>query len=117
MPLSFDEFISILISQLTEPERQGSVAYAAERPLLAGSSVQFPGTRVEASSDSYVAFIDREPTANWGHTARYLVVSQESRESHSLDTRLPPFRSTEDMRWRVVYKGPSVPDAAVALPH
>jgi hypothetical protein len=114
MPLSFDDFVNALLSQLTEDERRGGVAYAAERQLPAGTQIQFPGTRIEVSIDSFLGFIDREPRANWGHSARYVIVNQENGEIHSLATRLPPFRSGGDLRWRVVYQAPSVPDTLVA---
>ncbi len=43
MPLSFDDFVSLLIAQLTEEERQGGVAYAAEGPLPSGARFHLPG--------------------------------------------------------------------------
>jgi hypothetical protein len=116
MPLSFDDFIKVFIAQLTEDERRGGVAYAVEQPLLAGTQVQFPGTRIKAPADSYLGFIDREPGANWGHSARYVVVSQENGDIRSLQARLPPFGSGEDLRWCVVYQAPSVPDTLIAHP-
>ena len=85
----------------------------AGRQVKAGSQIRFPGTRIAASSDAYLAFIDGDPTANWGHPARYLVVDRESGEMRSLGARLPPFSSRQDMRWIVAYQAPSVPDAAV----
>ncbi len=115
MSLSFDDFAKVLTSGLTEEERRGAVAYAAEESLPAGSWTQFPGTRIEVSSDSYLGFIDREPGANWGHATRYVIVDQQSGESRSQAARLPPFRSG-DLHWRVVYQAPSVPDMAVEHP-
>jgi len=116
MSLSFEDFTKALIAQLTEQERRGGVAYVAERQLPAGTKIQFPGTRIEVPTDTYLGFIDQEPNANWGHSARYVLISQESGEIHSLNARLPPFRSGGDLRWRVVYQAPSVPDTAVEHP-
>lgn len=113
MSVSFDDFTKALIAQLTDDEREGGVAYAADRQLPAGTQIQFPGIRIEIPTDSYLGFIDREPTANWGHPARYVIVNQESGESHSLEARFPPFRSGEDLGWCVAYKAASVPDAVV----
>lgn len=114
MPLSFDDFVEILIADLTENERRACVAYAAEAQLPAGSRLQFPGTRIEATTDSYLGFIDREPEANWGHSARYVIVNAEEGETRSLEVRHPPFGSGASLRWRVAYRAPSVPDALVA---
>lgn len=116
MSLSFDDFIKALIAQLTEDELREGVAYAAERRLPAGAQIQFPGTRIEVQTDSYLGFIDREPWANWGHPARYIIVDEKSGEIRSLEARLPPFRSEEDLHWRKAYQAPSVPDTVVEHP-
>ena len=116
MALSFDDFVSILKSHLTADERANGVAYAAETPLAAGTQLQFPGTLIEVSAEAYLAFIDRQPMANWGHSARYLLISRDKGESQSFETRFPPFRPGGNLRWHVVHKAASAPDAAVAFP-
>jgi len=116
MSLSFDDFTRALIAQLTDDELRKGVAYVAERRLPAGTQIQFPGTRIEVQTDSYLGFIDREPSANWGHPARYVIVNEESGEIHSQEARLPPFRSGEALRWRMAYQAPSVPDTVVEHP-
>jgi hypothetical protein len=113
---SFEAFVLILQLQLTAGERANGVAYAVETPVAAGTQLQFPGTAIDVPAEAYVAFIDREPTANWGHSARYVLVSRESGEVSSVEARLPPFRQGGDFRWRVIYRAPSIPDAAVAVP-
>jgi hypothetical protein len=113
---SYDDFASALLTHLTAEERASGVAYAAvtEKPFAAETKLQFPGTEVEVKTESWLAFIDRLPMANWGHPARYLLVSRESDDTWSIETRLPPFNPHGELRWRVVYKAPSVPDDAVA---
>lgn len=113
MPLSFDGFIHLLISLLTGEERQGSLAYVAESTLRIGEVYRFPGVTVEVPATSYIAFIDRQPSANWGHPARYVIASQQGGEVQSLEARLPPFQAVSSLRWRLVYQGPGVPDALV----
>jgi hypothetical protein len=116
MPLSFDDFTKALIAQLTEDERSGGVAYAAQRLLAAESHIQFPGTRIEVQTDSFLGFIDGDPKSNWGQAARYVIVNKENGEVRSLKTRLPPFRGGEDLHWLVAYQAPSVPDVVVEHP-
>ena len=113
---SFEAFVLILQMQLTAAEKAGSVAYAVKTPVAAGTQLRFPGTVIDVPAEAYVAFIDRQPTANWGHAARYLVVSRDSGEVRSIEARLPPFQQAVGGRWRVIYQAPSVPDAAVAVP-
>jgi len=113
MSLSFDDFVSALLLQLTEDEHLGSVVYAAERLLLSGAQIQYTGRPFEVLADSFIGFIDQDPSANWGHSARYVLMKQQSGEVQSLPARLPPFGSGDDLHWRVVYQAPSVPDSAV----
>jgi len=51
------------------------------------------------------------------HGCRYLLIDSETgREVVSIEAQLPPFTPADEHRqWRVAYKAPSVPDAAVAV--
>jgi hypothetical protein len=115
---SFEDFIVDAYAHFTPDERANAVVYAAvsEIPFAAGTQLKFPGATIQVDSDSWLAFIDRAPMANWGHPARYLLLDRKSGEPRSVDTRLPPFQPDGELRWRVIYKAPSVPDAAVATP-
>jgi hypothetical protein len=116
MSLSFNDFIELLLSQMTEKERKEGIAYVAEELLQTGSKIQFNQITLEISTDSYLGFIDREPQANWGHSARYVVVNQKSGKISSLETRLPPFERNSDISWHVIYKAPGVPDVFSEYP-
>ena len=113
---SFEAFVVILQLQLTAAEKAGGVAYAVEAPVAAGTRLQFAGTTIDVPKEAFLAFIDRDPTANWGHPARYVLVERENGAVVSVETRRPPFQTGGGLRWRVVYRAPSVPDAAVAFP-
>jgi hypothetical protein len=116
MASSFTDFVAILLSQLMEQERELGVAYAAEALITAGTCLRFPGVEIEVKGDSHLAFIDREPAANWGHAARYVLVACEGSEVRSFEARLPPFQIEGGLQWRMVYKAHAAPDAAVAFP-
>jgi len=115
---TFQDFADSVRAHLTPEERASCVAYAVdtETPFARGTQLQLPGIVIQVPAACGLAFIDRQPTANWGHPARYLLLGYESDEFWSFEARLPPFRSDGDLRWRVIYKAPSVPDAAVAFP-
>ena len=113
MLISFAGFIRLLISLLTEEERQGCLVYALGEPLRAGEMLHFPGIQITIAVPSYLAFIDRQPAANWGHPARYVIAPRRGGEAQSLEAHLPPFSSGSSLSWRLVYHGPSVPDALV----
>ena len=115
---SFEDFVAKVCEQLTEEERAGAVAYAPlhERPFAAGTELQFPGANIQVNSGSWLAFIDQDPMANWGHAARYLLIDCANGVSSSSNTRFPPFNSEGGLQWRVIYKAPSIPDTAVAGP-
>jgi hypothetical protein len=113
MPRSFADFIQLIISSLSDEELQGCLVYAGARSLRKGEILQLPGVRVEATVTSYLAFIDRQPAANWGHPARYVIVPQQGGEAQIIEARLPPFQSGSRLNWRLVYQGTNVPDALV----
>lgn len=112
---SFEDFVSCVLAQLTPEEQAGAVVYAAatDTPIAAGTKLVFPATVLDVPSASRLAFIDRQPMANWGHAARYLLIEDARGTVLSIETRLPPFAPGNHLRWRVVYRGPSVPDAGV----
>lgn len=107
MALSPEECVSILKSELTADERANGVAYIAETAIAAGTELKFPGVSIHVPWNAYLAFIDRQPMANWGHAARYIVVNRENGEARSYETRLPPFGQQSEFHWRVVYKAAS----------
>jgi hypothetical protein len=114
----FADLVSAVLAHLTPAERASGVAYAAETqaPFAGGARLEFPGAVLEVPAEAYLAFIDREPTANWGHSARYLLVGRVGGQTWSVETRLPPFQPNADFDWLAIYQAPSVPDAAVAVP-
>jgi hypothetical protein len=111
---SFEDFVASVGAHLTRDELATGVAYAAlpGKPFARGTRLQFPGTVIRVPAESSLAFIDRQPMANWGHPARYLLVGHENGKTWSFETRLPPFQPGGNLRWRLIYKAPSVPDGA-----
>jgi hypothetical protein len=110
-----DAVAEIARAQLTPAERAGAAAYVAQSPLPAATRLDLAGTVIETESEAYIAFIDRDPTANWGHAARYLIFDLQGGPVRSVETRRPPFNAPGGPTWRVIYQAPSVPDAAVAF--
>ena len=85
-------------------------------PLASGVSLEFPQRTLRASWDALLAFVDREPLANWGHSSRYILMNRDTGEVESIEARLPPFRRDDPLRWRILYQASGVPDTALALP-
>lgn len=75
-----------------------------------------PGLDIAAARRSLLAFVDREPSANWSHSSRYLMVDLETGELTSVEARLPPFGPASERHWALVHKGQSVPEGVVQLP-
>jgi hypothetical protein len=113
--IALNDLFSIIQAQLTPEERDRAVAYAVTEPIPAGTKRDFPRITIEAKSDSLLAFVDREPMANWSHSCRYILLNIESRDIDSFEASLPPFSSNKSLNWRVIYKAPSVPDALLAV--
>ena len=116
MPLSEKQMHTILEAQLDKTERDKGVVYVLTNPVKAGTKLDFPQTQVEAPWDAVLAFVDRDPTANWGHSARYILINRETGNTLSVEARFPPFQRGDARRWRVFYKARSVPDKFLAIP-
>lgn len=101
MTLAFDEFVAVVKATLSPAELVKVKVHALVTPLNPGMHV-FPGATINAQSEAYLAFVDEDPTANWGHAARYLVVNRESGEVSVRSTRLPPFGARAGADWRLV---------------
>lgn len=116
MAFSEDNLDSILYSQLSPAERDGGVMYVFLDPIPAGTRLRVPNVKLEIPWEAVLAFIDREPQANWGHSCRYILINRKTGEIRCAEARFPPFRREELNRWRVAYQAPGVPDALLAVP-
>lgn len=114
--MTAEKALALILSMLTPQERAQGVAYALPNPVAAGESFSGGGAPVVAATRAYVAFIDREPMANWGHPARYLLIDAETAKVTSVEARFPPFGPKKDTKWRVVYRAAGVPDTMLAAP-
>jgi len=112
MSQSFNDFIAVLRSVLTREEFSGALVYALEKPIPKGTRLQFPGVKIDVAANSRLAFVDRQPMANWGHPARYILVSEKN-GTLSYETRFPPFNQTDKLNWLIVYKAATVPGIAI----
>jgi hypothetical protein len=110
MTLSEDELIKVLLGELNESEREGAVIYLTVEPVSAGEVVNVPGLEIHIPWDAALAFVDREPMANWSHGSRYVLLSRQTGEVASIEARLPPFGAAAGRQWRVAWKPQSVPD-------
>ena len=48
--------------------------------IPAGTQLQVPGSPIEVEWETHVGFVDRQPTANWGHSCRYLLIGENAGE-------------------------------------
>jgi len=115
MPLSHQECVSIVSAHLTTDEAAEAVAYTAEEIVPQGTRLKFPGVSLDKPWKGLLVFVDRHPTANWTHECRYLLVNCDTGDIHSIEAKLPPFRPNSEIRWRLMYKAPSVPTSVLPI--
>ena len=96
MALSDNRLNSILSAQLDTVERKQGVVYVLLKPIRAGATFDFPNCRIEAPWDALLAFVDRDPLANWGHSSRYVLINRDNGEAKSISSRFPPFQGGGD---------------------
>jgi hypothetical protein len=109
------DLAELVRKQLSRDEVDHSVAYVADAPLPTGTHLNFPKTAINLPWKGFLVFVDREPSANWTHSCRYLLVDAERGNVKSVEAQLPPF-GREGLRWHVLYRAPGVPDPLLAAP-
>jgi ABC-type dipeptide/oligopeptide/nickel transport system permease subunit len=77
--------------------------YLRLEPIAAGGSLAIPGNPLTIKALSWIALVDPEPAANWGHACRYLVIEQASGELTSIAARFPAFRPGDPL-WEVLQR-------------
>jgi hypothetical protein len=111
-----DKLAATVHALLTPAERANAVVYAMREKVPSGSKLQFPRLTIEPPWPAFIAFVDREPRANWGHSSRYLLINAETSDARSVEARFPPFQEATFRQWRVLYQAPGVPDSVLAIP-
>jgi hypothetical protein len=114
--LTLEQVAQRAAATLSASEKPASVVYLDSDEIKAGASVPAGRETLTAPWDSYLAFVDLQPTANWGHSCRYLLVNAQTGDTKSFDASFPPFlKSGPSKTLRVVWKGERVPDWALAV--
>jgi hypothetical protein len=101
--LAAGRIASIVTGALEPAEHAGGVAYLCVTPFAAGQTLAVPGQPVAIDRDCYVAFVDADPQANWGHACRYLLIDAHTGEVTSHPRRFPAFYVSR-RRWQVVHR-------------
>ena len=116
MSLTIEQAAEKALATLSATEKATSVVYLDSQEIKAGASVPSGREPIVAPWDALMAFVDLQPTANWGHTCRYLLIHAQTGETRSFDASFPPFlKSGPSKTLRVVWKGERVPDWALAV--
>src|SRR5215831_9986550 len=114
--LTIEQAAEKALATLSATEKATSVVYLDSQEIKAGESVPSAREPIVAPWDALMAFVDLQPTANWGHTCRYLLINVQTGEARSFDASFPPFLKSGPLKTlRVVWKGERVPDWALAV--
>jgi hypothetical protein len=111
-----EQALALILSLLTPDERAHAVVYALSEPVGEGATVAPGPTPVVAATRSYVGFVDRDPQANWGHAARYVLVDAQTGKVASVEARFPPFGSKRETSWHAIYTATGLPKSILAAP-
>lgn len=110
----WDAVIEAATDLLAPAERDTAVLYLLQEVQPEDRALVLDGKVVRRPYDLVVFFVDLEPTANWGHPCRYVVMDTAGGRRESIDARSPPFLRSVPPSLRLIWKGAAVPDWAVA---
>lgn len=108
-----EKAIERLLVELTPREKATCVVHLNVAPIPALTRLEFPRLTIDVKRSAWVAFIDRKPFSDWGHSCRYLLIDDESGETRSYEAEFPPFRPGSPWKWQVVYQAPNPQDPNV----
>lgn len=114
--MTWDQVAQRALKELSDQERRGAAVYLDEVVLAAGGALEVDRKEIPIRRASAVVFVDQDPRANWGHASRYLVIGLEDGSVQSIDSQFPPFLRSVPKTLRLIWKGPEVPEWAVAKP-
>ena len=114
--MTWEQVAARALTELSEQERRGSAVYLDEVELAPGTTVRIDQKHVEVRRPSALVFVDKDPSANWGHASRYLLIGLEDGRADSIDSRFPPFSNGVPKTFRLIWKGVDVPEWAIAKP-
>lgn len=90
MNIRWTELTGRVLNTLTETERQQSVVYFDTNVYEPGATVRLNRQVHVITQPTILAFIDLQPSANWGHPCRYVLLHPEHDGVESIDASFPP---------------------------
>ena len=85
-----DELTRRILATLTETERQQSVVYIDTTLYQPGSTIRINRQIHSVTEPTVLAFVDLQPTANWGHPCRYFLLHPVRDTLETTDASFPP---------------------------
>jgi hypothetical protein len=104
-----------LKSKLSKDELKNAVVYLLSMLLPEGLKLDLPPSPIIVPWKAQLAFVDREPLANYTHSCRYILFNVETGQSQSIEAQFPPFGRIDQNLWIVLYKAPGVPESVLAV--
>jgi hypothetical protein len=114
--LTWAQVAKLAVKALTAAERQRGAAYLDEVVRPAGTSVEIDRKAVPVRRPLAVVFVDQAPGVNWGHPCRYLLIDLQDGRIQSVPAQFPPFLRAVPKTLRLIWKGDTVPEWAIARP-
>ena len=88
--LTIEQAAEKAVGTLSASEKASAVVYLDSKEIKAGESVPIGRESVVAPWDAWMAFVDLQPAANWGHPCRYLLLDPHTGEVRRFDASFPP---------------------------
>ncbi|MFC0181560.1 hypothetical protein SAMN04515674_104180 [Pseudarcicella hirudinis] len=76
---------------LSPEEIKKAMIFWQPEKLSAGQMIQLGNFSSKMPFNGTVAFIDLEPTANWGHACKYFLIDENIEKIQKIDAQFPPF--------------------------
>ena len=90
MTLARDELVHIVLGALSLAERSHCVVMLDSRLWRRGEVIRLGARQLTLPADSFDAFVDLMPQANWGHPAAHVLIDADSGIYRREEVSFPP---------------------------
>lgn len=116
MKCNWKKLATDAITSLSPEEREVSIVYLEQRLIPAGEQLPWPGVQQSFDIPVVMVFVDLEPSLNWTHQARYIILDSEGNVQKTVDVDRPPYLTGVSSELKVIHRGSRAPEWACITP-
>jgi hypothetical protein len=109
-----DRLLDRIRTRLGAKRLAGAIVYVMPKPRPGGEPLAVGDVVINIPWSHWLAFVDLEPQANWGHSCIYIGLRVDDETLAEYPAHMPPFLKADASDFKLLWYGPRAPVWAVA---